>query len=153
MKYNIPEIWEIEIDTIVLDLNGTLSVKWQIIEWVRERIDKLKELWMHILLLTWDQRWTAKNLCSELWIDFKKATTAEMKGECMQRLNCDTTVSIWNARIDIETFKMAKLSIATLQGEWIHTEIILNVDIIVTSINDALDILIDGDSLCATMRT
>jgi len=153
MKYNIPEVWEIEINTGVLDLNGTLSVKWEIVEWVKERLKKLKELWIHILLLTWDQRWTAKDFCSELGIDFKRATTAEMKGVCMQELHCETTASIWNARIDIETFQKAQLSIATLQGEWIHPMIIPHVDIIVTSINDALDILMDWDSLCATMRT
>ena len=153
MKYNIPEVWEIEIENIVLDLNWTLSVKWEIPKWVRERLDKLKDLWMKILLLTGDQRGTANILSSELWINFKKAKTAEEKWDCMEELDCEKTASIWNARIDIETFKKAKLSIATLQGEWIHPEIIPYVDIIVTHINDALDILIDWDSLSATMRT
>jgi soluble P-type ATPase len=153
MKYNIPEVWEIEIDTIVLDLNGTLSVNWKIVEWVKERLEKLKSLWMSIILLTWDHRWIAQDMCDELWINFKIAKSAEEKGKHMDNLNCEKTVSIWNARIDIETFKRAKLSITTLQAEWIQVRIIEHVDIIVTSINHALDILIDWNSLCATMRT
>ena len=56
------------------------------------------------------------------------------------------------ARIDIETFKHAKISILTLQSEGIHVDVIPFADIIVPSVIDALDLFIDKDSLIATMK-
>ena len=62
------------------------------------------------------------------------------------------TAAIGNARIDIGKFKHAKLSIATLQAEGIHTEILKYVDVIVPTINDALDFFLDEDTFKGTMR-
>jgi len=74
------------------------------------------------------------------------------KEEAMKNLNSQTTAAIGNARIDIGTFKHAKLSIATLQSEGIHAEILKYVDVVVSSINDALDFFIDKNTFSATMR-
>lgn len=152
MKYKIPEVGELEINTIVLDLNGTLSVKGEIAEGVKERVFKLKELGFKIILFTGDQRGTAETLCKELGIEFERASSSEEKENLFLKLDTKTTTAIGNARIDIGTFKHAALRIATLQAEGIHTGIIPHVDIIVNNINDALDLFIDGDSLVATMR-
>ena len=54
--------------------------------------------------------------------------------------------------VSIGKFKHAKLSIATLQAEWIHTGILKYVDIIVPSIVNALDFFLDTSTFQATMR-
>lgn len=152
MKYNIPEVGFIEINTIVLDLNGTLAVKGKIVEGVRSRIAKLKDMGINIVLFTGDQRGNAENLCNELGIDLKKAVSEKEKEQFFLELDIEKAAAIGNARIDIGKFEHAKLSIATLQAEGIHTGILQHVDIIVPSINDALDLFIDSNSLEATMR-
>lgn len=46
----------------------------------------------------------------------------------------------------------AKLSIVTLQAEGVHTKTLLASDIVVPTITDALDLLIDSKRLIATLR-
>lgn len=152
MTYNVPQLGEITINTIVLDLNGTLAVKGKIVDGAKERIAKLKELGFKIILFTGDQRGNAKELCEDLGIDFMKAGSGLDKETLFLDLELETTAAIGNARIDLGKFKHAKVSVATLQSEGIHTGILKDVDVIVPSINDALDFFIDADIFCATMR-
>lgn len=152
MKYKVPELGEIEINTIVLDLNGTLSVNGKIPNGVKERIQQIKSLGIKVILFTGDQRGTASELYKEYRIDLVRTKNGLEKEEAMKNLNSQTTAAIGNARIDIGTFKHAKLSIATLQSEGIHAEILKYVDVVVSSINDALDFFIDKNTFSATMR-
>jgi P-type E1-E2 ATPase len=152
MEYTIAQIGTIELDTIILDLNGTLSVKGAIVPGAAERLKALREMGFNIVLFTGDQRGTASELCNSLGITFKKAASSEEKQAFAKELNKGKTVAIGNARIDIGTFAEAAVSIATLQSEGIHTGILSHVDIIVPSITDALDLFIDTQSFCATMR-
>jgi soluble P-type ATPase len=152
MKYNIPEVGELEINTIVLDLNGTLSVMGKIVDGVRERITTLKKLGIKVILFTGDQRGNVADLSNELGIEYRTAASSAEKEKLFFELDPKTTEAIGNARIDIGKFKHAAISIATLQAEGIHTGILPYVDIIVPSINNALDLFIDGDALKATMR-
>lgn len=153
MKYTSNNDQEYEINTIVLDLNGTLSVHGKIPAGIEERLLKLKELGIKVILFTGDQRGTAEELCSKLNIEFKKAKGSVEKEKFFLELDIETTAAIGNARIDIGKFKHAKLSIATLQSEGIHADILRHVDIIVPSINDALDLFIDPNNLGATMKS
>jgi soluble P-type ATPase len=70
----------------------------------------------------------------------------------MLKLDCKRCAAIGNARIDIGTFKHAKLAIMTLQAEGIHAGAIKYAHIILPSIIDALDLFLNPNSLCATLR-
>jgi soluble P-type ATPase len=152
MKYQVPEVGEIEIKTIILDLNGTLSVNGKIPGGIKEKLSKLKEIGISVVLFTGDQRGTAADLCDEYGIDFVRTKNGIEKEEAMTKYDSETTAAIGNARIDIGTFKHAKVSVATLQSEGVHSEVLKYVDIIVPTINDALDFFIDPDTFSATMR-
>lgn len=152
MKYNPKGVGELELTTIILDLNGTLAVRGELVDGVIQRLQKLKELGYTIYLFTGDQRGTAQAQAAKLGIEVRKATTSEEKRSLTLELNVDQTVAIGNARIDIGTFDSVKLRIGTLQAEGLHTEILKHIDILVPSINDALDLLLDPDTFNATMR-
>lgn len=152
MKYTVPYVEEFEINTIVLDLNGTLSVNGKIPAGAKERIVKLQQLGFKLILFSGDQRGTARKICNSLGIELRLTQTGKDKEREMRKLDCKKCASIGNARIDIGTFKHAKLSILTLQAEGIHARAIKHADIIVPSINDALDLFLNPDSLCATLR-
>ena len=152
MKYSPKGIDEIEIDTIILDLNGTIAVNGVLVDGLIDRLNQLKNLGFKIYLFTGDQRGNAQDLAQETGIKVEIATSTEEKEALTQKLDVNKTVAIGNARIDIGTFKRTKLRIATIQAEGIHTEILKYVDILVPSINDALDLLLHPDSLCATLR-
>jgi len=115
MVYQVPGVGKIELTTIVLDLNGTLSVNGTIPVGVKKRIDKLKKLGFSIVLFSGDQRGTADAICHDLHIQLVRCGTSLEKEIAMDQLPVDQTVAIGNARIDIGTFKKAKIRIATLQ--------------------------------------
>lgn len=152
MKYNINGVGEIEINTIVMDINGTLALRGKIITGVKNKLSELKEKGFKLILVSSDQRGNAQEIANDLEIEFYAAKTLEEKAEFMQSLNPENTAAIGNARIDIGLFKNAKLSIATLQAEGIHTGIIKHVDIIVPSIIDALNLLLDKYTVESTMK-
>lgn len=152
MIYNVPVVGEIEINTIVLDLNGTLAVNGEIVPGSKEKIAELNKLGFKIILFTGDQRGNAKEICDDLGIEFYKAGNSEEKEKIFLTLDLEKTAAIGNARIDVGKFKHAKVSIATLQAEGIHTGILSDVDVIVPSVIDALNFFIDPNIFCATMR-
>ena len=152
MIYKLQHGETLEINTIVLDLNGTLSIDGIIPEGVKERVQKLKELGFKIILFTGNQRGTADKLCGDLGIKFKVTPTGAEKESEMLKLDTSKCVAIGNARIDIGTFKHAKLSILTLQAEGIHVKTLEHIDIIVPSILDALDLFLNKDTLPSTLK-
>lgn len=151
MKYEIPGFENLELNTIILDLNGTLTVGGVLVDGVKERIEKLKKNFS-IYLFSGDTRGNGKTIADDLEIHFVKASSGEEKKQELLKLNPETTVSIGNGLIDVEITKIARLGIVTLQSEGVHIQTLLASDIIVPNINDALDILIDDNRLIATLR-
>jgi soluble P-type ATPase len=152
MKYTIPGAGELEIKTIILDLNGTLSVGGVIPEGVKERIDQLKSLGFRIVFFTGNTRNDADDLAASLQIDWQLAKSAPEKKAAALKLEPDTCVSIGNGLIDLELMQAVKLRIVTLQAEGVHIQTLLNSDIVVPTIVDALDLFIDEQRLIATLR-
>lgn len=152
MKYQIPNRGEIEIKTIILDLNGTLSVAGVVPDGIRERLALLKTKGFTVLFFTANTRNDADVLAANLGIGWKLAKNAEHKRELAITLDPDTCVSIGNGLIDLELMKIVKLRIVTLQAEGAHVQTVLNSDIIVPSIHDALDLFLDEQRLIATLR-
>jgi len=152
MIYNIPGQGELELKTIILDLNGTISVAGNVVEGVKERIGQLKTAGFSLVLFTGNTRNDADQLSDDLGIEWKLAKSDEDKRDLALGLEPDRCVSIGNGLIDLELMKVVKLSIVTLQAEGVHVQTLLNSDVVVSSINDALDLLIDPQRLIATLR-
>lgn len=152
MKYSIPGQEPFEINTLILDLNGTLSIGGVIPEGVKERLDNVKDLGFSTVFFTGNTRNDADELAAQLGIDWKLAKNAKEKRDLALEMGADTCASIGNGLIDVELTKVAKLGIVTLQAEGVHTKTLLEADIVVPTINDALDLFIDPSRLTATMR-
>ena len=152
MKIIIPNSETIELKTLILDLNGTLTVNSHLVDGVSEKIEQLKHKGLKIVLFSGDTRGNAQNIANELGIELIKTSTGEEKKEEALKLDPNTCVAIGNGLIDALLFKTVKLSIATLQAEGVHTQAFLEADIIVPSVLSAFDLLLDTDSLVATVR-
>lgn len=152
MTYDIPGQGQIEIKTIILDLNGTLSVAGIVPSGVKERLTQLKNLGFNVIFFTGNTRNDADALAANLGIEWKLAKNAEGKRDLALELEPETCASIGNGLIDLELMKTVKLRIVTLQAEGVHVQTLLNSDIVIPSINDALDLFIDRQRLIATLR-
>lgn len=152
MKYNPTNVGEIELDRILIDLNGTLSVYGKIAESTKTLVAQLKAGGFEIYLISGNGRGDIDKVAEEIGATFYEAKSSEEKEKIALQLNNEKCVALGNGRIDIGLFKHAKIRIATLQGEGIHTGIIEYVDIIVPTINDAFRLLLDVKAFEGTMR-
>lgn len=152
MTYDIPGQGQLEIKTLILDLNGTLSVGGVVPDGVKERLDQLKAKGFKVVFFTGNTRNDADDLATSLGIEWKLAKDAAGKRALALELEPETCVSIGNGLIDLELMKTVKLRIVTLQAEGVHIQTLLNSDIVIPNINDALDLFIDEQRLIATLR-
>lgn len=152
MIYDIPGVGSLELKTIILDLNGTISVGGKLVEGVQERLAKLKEQGYNVVLFTGNTRGDADDIAAELGIEWRQAKNGEDKRAEALKLGSETAVSIGNGLIDLELMKVVKLRIVTLQAEGAHVQTLLASDVVVPNVNDALDMLIDPNILIATLR-
>lgn len=153
MNISIPGYAPFDIETIILDLNGTLAIDGKLIEGVKERIAALRERAIRLFLFSGDTQGNAADIARELQLEFRVTKDAIAKAEEAKKLKPKTAATIGNGRIDVELFKAVRLRILTLQAEGVHPEALLNADVIVPSINDALDLFLKPKRLIATMRT
>lgn len=152
MIYKIPGQGDIEINTIILDLNGTLSVAGQVPDGVKDRLAKLKQMRFKIVLFTGNTRNDADELCKDLGIEWNLAKNTTDKQNMALQYEPQKCASIGNGLIDRDLMKTVKLRIVTLQAEGVHIQTLLQSDILVPNINDALDLFIDEQRLVATLR-
>lgn len=152
MKIIIPGSGEMNIQTLILDLNGTLSVGGEIVEGVVDRINEIKKLDIQVVLFTGNTRNDADTLATNLGISWRLAKSAEDKRRLTEELEETTCASIGNGLIDAQMMKIVRLGIVTLQAEGVHTETLRHADLVVPTINDALDLFIDQQRLIASLR-
>jgi soluble P-type ATPase len=152
MVYDIPGTGLVELNNIILDLNGTLSIGGRIVDGVKSQIARLQGMGYHVVFFTGNTRNDADGISEFLDIPWREAKTAADKVHEAKTFNLENTVSIGNGRIDLELTKAVRLGIVTLQAEGVHVETLLAADVVVPSITDALDLLIDTKRLVATLR-
>lgn len=152
MEYDIPGQGQLKIKTIILDLNGTLSVAGTVPDGVKRRLQLLKDRGLKVVFFTGNTRNDADDLAATLGIEWKLAKNAEDKRNLALQLDPESCASIGNGRIDLELMKVVKLRIVTLQAEGVHIQTMLASDIVVPTINDALDLFLDKQRLIATLR-
>jgi len=151
MHFEIPGSGPMDIDTLLLDLNGTLRVGKNLVPGVDARIAKLRER-LRLILLSGDTRGDAANLAAELGIEFIHTPTGEDKGAIVDQLGAEHCASIGNGLIDLPMVAKARIGIAALQGEGAHMKTLNAATIVVTNVIDALDLFLDEKGLIATLR-
>lgn len=153
MEYIIP--WHkklFNLNTLILDLNGTISIDGVLISWVKEKISELKKMGWEVLLCSWDTQWTAAKIAKNIWATIHICKNQKDKEKILKKYVAKHCVAIGNWNIDIQLMKKCKLSIAVIQAEWCSQQAIRTSHIVCTNINDALNILLLPKRLIATLR-
>ena len=150
----IPGREEMTLSHLVLDYNGTIAEDGNIIEDIRPRLEILKDM-LKIYVITADTHGTAKSKCEGLPLEvltFPTTAVGDIKAANVKELS-GGVVCIGNGFNDIQMSDASDLSICVIGREGCCGALIGHCDIIVTSIADALDLLIKTDRLRATLRT
>lgn len=154
LTIRIPGREEITLSHLILDYNGTIAEDGNIIEGIRPRLAELSRE-LDICVITADTHGTAAKKCEGLPVQVLTFPTAEVgriKAEEAQKMT-GGVITIGNGFNDIQMSDAADLSICVMGKEGCCGALLLHVDIVVTSIEDALDLLLKPDRLRATLRT
>lgn len=155
IELQIPGWGHLEIQNLVLDFNGTLATDGALIEGVAQQLCRLHEQGVNIYVITADTNGTVRKECEGLPVEvlvYDSATVAINKMELVCQLGADRTASIGNGRNDRKMFSASALSIAVLGEEGACVQSLLRADILVTSITQALELLLSPHRLKATLR-
>lgn len=143
-----------ELRNLLLDLNGTLATDGVLEEGVSERIEILKEK-LKIYLISADTFGVGAEVARILGVDLF-AVSADKGGsdklDFLNTLEASQTVAIGNGYNDKYILEAAALSFVIIGKEGCSVASLKNADIAVTSILDALDILINPLRIVATLR-
>jgi soluble P-type ATPase len=119
---------------------------------VKERLVEMKNLGLKLVLFTGNTKGNAGEIAAELALDFEITPDCLAKAEAARKYDLQKTATIGNGRIDLELFRVVELGILTLQAEGACTETLLESDIVVNSVLDALDLFLKPQRLMATLR-
>ncbi len=154
IRIEIPGYDTLEFAYLVMDYNGTLAIDGHLISGVAERLKQLaKQLEIHVI--TADTFGLAADNLRDLPVKLKIISASEQgrqKSQYIQKLGEEQTVAIGNGRNDRFMLMEARLGIATLQKEGASTEATQAANVVVNSILDALDLLLNPLRLKATLR-
>ena len=154
LSIKIPGREEMTLRHLILDYNGTIAEDGLIIESIRPRLARLSEK-LSIYVITADTHGTAAQRCEGLPLQvltFPTTQVGQIKADEARKLS-GGVVTIGNGFNDIQMSDTADLSICVMGKEGCCGALLSHCDVVVTSIDDALDLLIKTDRLRATLRT
>jgi len=151
---DVPGRGQIQLSHLVLDLNGTLAVDGRVPESVARRLRALSER-LHLHVVTADTFGTAAGLTglgARIQI-LPPGDHVEAKAAFVRTLGAGVTVAIGNGSNDALMLREAALGIALVGREGAAGAAVRGAEIVVTRIQDALDLLLIPTRLIATLRT
>jgi P-type E1-E2 ATPase len=144
----------LDLENLLLDLNGTLTTDGKLKKGVKERVTELKHK-LNVYLLTSDTLGSGAGIAEELDIPFFKVNEdvgGTDKKEFLYSIGAARTAAIGNGYNDTLMLEHAAVSIAVIGDEGCCVQALLKADIVVTNINEALELLINPLRIKATLR-
>jgi P-type E1-E2 ATPase len=155
LEIDIPSRGLLHLKYLVLDVNGTIALDGQLIPGVRERLDRLRES-LDVWLVSADTQGTLAELATTLQVQVRRLQSgdeAAQKAALVDELGMGHVVAIGNGANDAAMLQRATLGIAVLGGEGMSAACLDAADVVASSIESALDLLLYPRRLVATLRT
>jgi P-type E1-E2 ATPase len=153
IRLDIPGRGILELEHLVLDLNGTIALDGAVLAGVPQRLAALSEK-LSIHLVTADTRGQATAIAEQLGVELTlvaPGNEAEQKRALVERLGAERVVAVGNGANDVGMLQEATLGIAVLGSEGLAGEALRAADV-VAGIHEALDLLLHPRRLMATLR-
>ena len=150
----IPGWGNMEVENIVLDMNGTLATDGRIPGELKTKIQALAQK-AKIYILTADTQGTASEEVKGLEVELVKIEEEEStsgKFDFLKTINPEKTVVLGNGNNDHLILKEAGLGIGVLGEEGMAVSAMNDADLVVKNISDGLDLLMKPKRLVATLR-
>ncbi len=154
MIINIPNYKKFKIENLILDFNGSIANSGKVLPFVYDYIVKLSKLY-NIYVFTGDTFKTVENQLKKypLKVIITDETCGiESKYQLMKELDQNKCITIGNGSIDRKMLKYSAIGIVVIGKEGASIKALNSADIIVTSISDAFDMLLNTEKIIATLR-
>lgn len=154
IRLDIPGRGVLDLQYLVLDLNGTVALDGQILPGVASRLTALSEQ-LTIHMLSADTRGRAAETASVLGVNLAvvaRGREQEQKRQFVEALGSHTVVAVGNGANDQQMLQAAELGLAVLGREGLSVAALTSADVLVASIEDALELLLEPQRLIATLR-
>jgi P-type E1-E2 ATPase len=154
IQIEVPGRSTLELRHLVLDLNGTVALDGAPITGMGDRVAALSaHLVVH--LATADSHGQAEEISRRLGCQLARIEPryeASQKGALVERLGAGHVVAIGNGANDARMLSAAAVGIAILGHEGLAVETLRAADVVVSCIEDALDLLLHPQRLMGTLR-
>jgi len=153
MKIDIPGWGDVDIENIVIDLDGTIATDGKISLEVKEKVGALSSL-AKIYILTANTQGPANEEILGMKAELIKVPNEDSKRgklDFLKTLNLEMTVAIGNGSNDQLILKEAALGIAVLGDEGVSASAMKSADIVVKNIQNALDLFLKPKRLITTL--
>lgn len=154
LTIDVPGVGMLQLEHLVIDLNGTVAVDGDLVEGVTDVVRSLSPL-MHVVLLTADTHGRAARIGETLGCDVRvigRGREAEAKLDIVDELGSDTVVAVGNGANDALMLADAAFGVAVIGPEGASAAAVMAADVIVNDILDGLRLLADPPRLIATLR-
>ncbi len=154
MDIEIPGRGTYKIEHAVFDYNGTIAVDGTLLPGVADAFRQLAAQHLDIRVLTADTYGTVRQQCAGLPVrieTFPNDAAGPHKQEVVDSIG-GAIVCIGNGYNDIPMFDHATLSIAVIEGEGTCASLLAHADIVARSCMDALHLLLNPQTIRATLR-
>jgi len=151
-RVEVPGRTPLELVHLVLDVNGTLTDRGELIDGVEATLRRLQET-LALHLVSADTFGSLAHVASTLGLDPKVIGEGVEKAAFVRQLGSHHCAAIGNGANDTEMLREAALGIAVVGPEGAAATTIAAADIVCGSIGDALGLLLDDQALAATLRS
>jgi P-type E1-E2 ATPase len=155
LEINVPSRGLLRFEYLVLDVNGTIALDGRLISEAYERLERLSEA-LGVWLVSADTQGTLAQLAADLKAQtrlLQPGDEAAQKAALVDELGAEHVIALGNGANDAIMLRQAALGIAVLGGEGLATACLAAADVVVPSIESALNLLLYPRRLVATLRT
>jgi soluble P-type ATPase len=151
---DIPGYGPVILGHLVSDFTGTLSVDGKLLPGIREMLNRISEF-LKVHILTADTFGMAKAELQGIpcQIHILRGERHDVqKDEYVKQLGAEYVIAFGNGNNDRLMLKTAKIGVAVCLNEGCAADVLKASDILVTSITDGLDLLLEPKRMKATLR-
>jgi len=151
LSVTIPGRAALELDHLLLDFTGTLSLDGALFPGVADRLEALART-LRVTVLTADTFGTARQALAGLPLEVRLVATGADKLAFLEGLGAGRVVAVGNGRNDAAMLERATLGIAVVGPEGAAAGLVGVADVVVADIRAALDLFLHPLRLTATLR-
>ena len=150
----IPGRGIIKINSLVLDVNGTIALDGALLPGVLEKLRLLKDR-VDIFMVTSNTYSRQNNI--DLLLDMRaqiilKGNEISQKKDFINQLNSENVIAIGNGANDVGMLEAAAIGICVLSPEGTNVKTLMTADIVVPDILTALELIENPLRIVATLR-